>query len=273
MPTPRPHRAQPAARVTAVANQKGGVGKSTTTVNLGAALAERGRRVLLVDLDPSGGLSRTLLKIAADPRGPLSQALVNRRRSVAACPVRHPSSGDDGVLDVLPHDVGMLAVTQDLARMPDNAGARRVSAALQPLLGAYDHVLLDLPPTLDIVTVSALEAAEEALIVVEAEDTSVDGLELLLGQIDTVNRTLRATPLRLRGLVVNRLRRPMTKVARTTLEAFAEFRDILPVLAEIPLSTTVTQAVRPGVPVVAFQPASAHAVLYRGLATVIEETR
>lgn len=258
------------ARVTAAVNQKGGVGKSTTTVNVGGALAEKGHRVLLVDLDPSGALSRTMLKVAAPQAGSLAQALTSGdKRPVAAAPVRHSTTEAGGVLDVLPHSADMVGIAREIDTMLGRE--RRLARVLAPLLGEYDHVLIDCPPTLDVLTVNGLDAADALLVVVEPEDTSKDALELLLGQIEAVNDALRAEPLLLLGMVVSRMRRPPSRVATSTLALLAELDDVLPIVGTVPQATVVTEAARIGRTVVEYRPKSEHADVYRALADVVED--
>jgi chromosome partitioning protein len=256
--------------VTCYANQKGGVGKSTTTVNIGGALAERGRRVLLVDLDPSGALTRTMLRVVAPEVGSLAQALTSGDKyPIAAVPVQHSTTEQGGVLDVLAHSADMIGIAREIDTMLGRE--RRLRMVLEPLLPHYDHILIDCPPTLDILTVNGLEVASGVLVVVEAEDTSTDALELLLGQIDAVNRALRATALVLLGMVVSRLRRPPSRVASSSLASLAQLDEVLPIVGTVPLATIVTEAARYGFTVVQYRPASEHAGIYRSLADLVEK--
>jgi chromosome partitioning protein len=150
----------------------------------------------------------------------------------------------------------------------------RVLAAFsgRPPAGAWDHVVIDCPPSLDILTDNALSAADGVLVPVQAEDSSLKALRLLLAQIDAVDADLRRRPLVLHGLVVSLLRRPPSTLARSVLEQLNGLPE-LPVLATVPLSVTVTEAWRSGRTVVDYAPGSEHAGCYRELARVLEQAR
>ncbi|RUQ02631.1 ParA family protein, partial [Microbacterium sp. HSID17254] len=147
------HAALTPPRITAVLNQKGGVGKTGLTAGTGGALCERGRRTLLIDLDPQGHLTTEALGLdEADPSKPnLAAALAAELPGpTSALVVRHSQSESGGCLDVLPHCVSMFLVVRKLhaARSPEH----RLTRALQQLDGMYDHVLIDFPPSLDVLT-------------------------------------------------------------------------------------------------------------------------
>ncbi len=255
--------------VTAVTNQKGGVGKTATTINLGGALAEAGRNVLLVDLDPQGHLTDGL-KVEQAPVGDgtanLFRALVGEYTgSVADLIATHSTPG--GRLDVIPNCAEMFLAVRELDRQ--RAREHRLARLLSAVRGVYDHVVLDAPPSLDILTDNALAAADGVLIPVQAEDSSLKALRLLLPQIASVDADLRETPLTLHGLVVNLLRRPASTLARSVL-AELEQLDGLPILGTVPLSVTVTEAWRYGRTVVDYAPDSEHAQVYRALAKAID---
>jgi chromosome partitioning protein len=178
-----------------------------------------------------------------------------------------PHSQPAGRLDVVPNTIEMFTAVRELDKQ--RAREHRLHRLLAAVRGVYDHVLIDAPPSLDILTDNALTAADGVVIPVQAEDSSLKALQLLLPQIASVDADLRDTPLRLHGMVVNLLRRPVTKLAESVL---AELRrlDGLPILGTVPLSVTVTEAWRCGRTVVDYAPDSEHAAAYRSIAKSLE---
>ena len=184
-------------RIIAIANQKGGVGKTTTTVNLGAALAERGRRVLLIDLDPQASLTLAVggPPQASDgqpepaPAATLYTALLRAMRGEAepfAGAIQTSRSG----LHLVPASIELSAIELDLAREP--LGVLMLRDALEGLPAGYDYVLLDCPPSLGILTTNALAAAQGVIIPLQADYLALRGVELLLTTINKLQR--RANP-------------------------------------------------------------------------------
>jgi chromosome partitioning protein len=254
--------------ITAVVNQKGGVGKTATALNVAGALAERGRRVLLVDLDPQGHLSEALKLADPGEEATLAAALVGQYTGPPAqLVVEHSTRDNGGRLDAVPNTPEMFTVAREVDQL--RAREHRLARVLVPLVAAYDHVVIDCPPSLDILTDNALAASDGVLIPVQAEDSSIRALELLLQQFDAVDRDLRAAALVLHGLVVNLLRRPPSVLARSVLDKLADLDD-LPILGTIPQSVTVTEAWRYGQPVVDYAPTSEHAEVYRTVAARLE---
>lgn len=256
-------------RITAVTNQKGGVGKTATTINVGGALAAAGRNVLLLDLDPQGHMTDGM-KLDAAPAGEgtanLFRALVGEYRgSIADIIVQH--SQPAGRLDVIPTTLEMFVAVRELDKQ--RAREHRLARLLASVRGVYDHVLIDAPPSLDILTDNALAAADGVLIPVQAEDSSLKALSLLLPQIASVDADLRDTPLQLHGLVVNLLRRPVNKLAESVLDQLAQL-DGLPILGTVPLSVLITEAWRYGRTVIDYAPDSEHSEVYRTLAKTLE---
>lgn len=256
-------------KTTAVTNQKGGVGKTATTKEVGGALAEAGHSVLLVDLDPEGHLTGATGLAKATGEANLCRALIGTwEGSLADLITPHSTTGAGGRLDVVVSSLEMLDVVRELDKVRNrDHRLRRLLAAAD---GIYDHILIDCPPSLDILTDNALAAADGALIPVQAEDSSLGALKLLLPQVAAVDADLRETPLPLHGLVVNLLRRPPTKLADSVLDIYRQYED-LPILAMVPLSVTVTEAWRYGRTVVDYAPDSELADIYRELAKVLEE--
>jgi chromosome partitioning protein len=255
-------------QIISITNQKGGVGKTATTINLGGALAEDGHNVLLLDLDPQGHLTDGLrLNQAATGEGTASlyRALIGEYTgSLADLIVSH--SQPAGRLDVIPNSIEMFMAVRELDKQ--RAREHRLQRLLASLRGIYDYVLIDAPPSLDILTDNALAAADGVLIPVQAEDSSLKALRLLLPQIASVDADLRDTPLKLHGLVVSLLRRPITKLAESVLSEFGQLQG-LPVLGAVPQSVTVTEAWRYGRTVVDYAPDSEHAQSYRAIAKTL----
>lgn len=258
-------------RVTAVTNQKGGVGKTATTIHVAGALAASGRNVLVVDLDPQGHMTDGLKvpqALSGEGQPNLYRALVGEYTGSVADLIT-PHSQPAGRLDVIPNALEMFMAVRELDKQ--RAREHRLARLLTAVRGVYDHVLIDAPPSLDILTDNALTAADGALIPVQAEDSSLKALGLLLPQIASVDADLRDTPLRLHGLVVSLLRRPVNTLARSVL-AELEALDGLPILGTVPLSVTVTEAWRYGRTVADYAPDSEHADVYRSIAKALEAT-
>lgn len=258
--------------VTAVTNQKGGVGKTATTINVAGALAEQGRNVLVVDLDPEGHMTDAL-KVEQAPEGDgkanLYRALVGEYTgSILDLIAEH--SAPAGRLDVIPTTFDMISAVRGIDAT--KAREQRLARLLRSVRGIYDHVLLDAPPSLDILTDNALTAADGVLVPVQAEDSSLKALRLLLPQIASVDADLRDAPVHIHGLVVNLLRRPPGILARSVLAEFATL-DGLPIIGTVPVSVIITEAWRYGRTVVDYAPDSEHAEVYRTLAKTLENAR
>ncbi|HLX79427.1 MAG TPA: ParA family protein [Burkholderiales bacterium] len=170
------------AKIIAVANQKGGVGKTTTSVNLAAGLAQSGRRVLLVDLDPQGNatmgsgvnkskLSRTVYHVLLG----LGDAAHIRVRA---------ESG----YDLMPANRELAGAEVELVDLPNREG--RLRDALERVAGDYDFILIDCPPSLSLLTVNAFAAAEQVLIPMQCEYYALEGLSDLVGTIKRVRSNL-----------------------------------------------------------------------------------
>jgi chromosome partitioning protein len=172
----RPHQ----TRIIAIANQKGGVGKTTTTVNLGAELAALGRRVLLIDLDPQAAATYSL---GIDPEEldlTLYNVMVRREGSITEIIYKTPVEG----MDLVPSNLDLAAAELDLFR--NYTRERVLRDALAPVVGEYDYILIDCPPSLTLLTVNAFVAATEVLIPLQTHLLSLRGVHRLLSTVNEV---------------------------------------------------------------------------------------
>ena len=168
-------------RIIAVANQKGGVAKTTTVIHLGAALAERGRRVLLVDLDPQGHLAEGFGIVSDQLEVEISDVLDGGKRIAdVIIPGIRPN------LDLAPSNIRLADMELTLVNL--RFREYKFKRALEPVLPRYDVVLLDCPPSLGLLTVNALIAAREVLIPMASEYYAMLGVSLLIKTIDTIRR-------------------------------------------------------------------------------------
>ncbi len=184
IPEPRPLTEHGGARVISMCNQKGGVGKTTTTINLGAALAEYGRTVLLVDFDPQGSLS---VGLGLNPHD-IDQTIYNllMERDVTIDDVIVPS-GVPG-MDLLPSNIDLSAAEVQLVH--EVAREQTLQRVLAPALERYDIILIDCQPSLGLLTVNALTASDGVLVPLECEYFALRGVALLKTTIDKVRERL-----------------------------------------------------------------------------------
>jgi chromosome partitioning protein len=249
-------------RVYALANQKGGVGKTTTAVSLGAYLAQSGKRVLLVDVDPQANATSSL---------GVDKHQVSRSTYDALI--------DDALLDSITVLTTLLHL--DLApSSPALAGAevemvameRReylLRAALQPILARYDYILIDTPPSLGLLTVNALAAADNGVIVpVQCEYLALEGLTELMRTIELVRNRL--NPLaRVAGVVLT-MYDGRTNLAQQVVDQVRKHFGPLVFQAVVPRSIRLSEAPSYGEPILVYAPGSYGALAYQALAAELE---
>lgn len=181
-------------RIIAVANQKGGVGKTTTAINLGTALAAVDRRVVIVDLDPQGNASTGLGVDAADRRPGTYHMLIGETSLAQALrPTMVPN------LSIVPSGVDLSGAEIELVGLADRESY--LTRALASITGGWDYVLIDCPPALGLLTLNALAAADAVLVPLQCEFFALEGISHLLKTIDRVRRTYNSR-LEIQGIVL-----------------------------------------------------------------------
>ncbi|MBV9139676.1 MAG: ParA family protein [Pseudonocardiales bacterium] len=258
VPQPAPLDRHGPARVVAICNQKGGVGKTTSTINLGAALTEYGRRVLLVDFDPQGALS-VGLGVASQH---LDRTIYNliMEQGVPVDDVLRPTSVPG--MDLLPSNIDLSAAEVQL--VTEVGREQTLGRTLRPLVPHYDFILIDCQPSLGLLTINALTCADGVLIPLECEFFSLRGMALLMDTIDKVRERLNPK-LTITGILAT-MYDPRTLHAREVMarvvEAFGDtvFDAVISRTVRFP-ETTVA-----GEPITRWAPKSSGAMAYRALA-------
>lgn len=243
--------------IVAIANQKGGVGKSTTAINLGAGLALQGEKVLIVDLDPQGNTSSGL----GIDRGTIELSMYDILvDGVAAGDVLEPTSVGD--LHVIPATIELAGAEIELVSMFSRE--LRLKNALKDVKDEYDWVLIDCPPSLGLLTVNGLAAADEVLIPIQCEYYALEGVSQLTRNIGLVQSSLNPH-LEVEGVVLTMFD------GRTTLssDVVAQVREHFGQTAYktvIPRTVRLSEAPSYGEPIEAYDPMSRGAIAYRELA-------
>jgi chromosome partitioning protein len=256
MPEPEPTRAP--ARIIALCNQKGGVGKTTTTINLGAALAEEGQRVLLVDFDPQGALSVGLGVSTYELDMTVYNLLMQRGVTVEDILIKTSVDG----LHLLPSNIDLSAAEVQLVN--EVAREQTLQRVLRPVMRHYDYILIDCQPSLGLLTVNALTAAHGVIVPLECEFFSLRGLAMLIDTVEKVRDRLNPE-LELDGILAT-MYDARTVHARQVLsrvvEAFGDkvYDTVIARTVKFP-ETTVA-----GEPITTWAPGSGGAKAYRALA-------
>ena len=258
IPEPEPLKSHGPARVVALCNQKGGVGKTTSTINLGAALTEYGRRVLLVDFDPQGALS---VGLGVQPH--------QLDRTVYDVLMESSVGLDDVLLktnvpgmDLVPSNIDLSAAEVQLVN--EVAREQTLARALTPALPDYDLVLIDCQPSLGLLTVNALTAADEVVIPLECEFFSLRGVALLIDTIEKVRERLNPR-LHIAGILA-------TMYDSRTVHGREVFARVVEAFGDTVFDTVITRTVRfpettvAGEPITTWAPSSSGAQQYRALA-------
>ncbi|WP_304504651.1 AAA family ATPase [Blastococcus sp. TML/C7B] len=258
LPDPKPLTEHGPARVIAMCNQKGGVGKTTSTINLGAALTEFGRKVLLIDLDPQGALSVGLGVPAQAMDRTIYNALMERRTSLRDVRVHTDIPG----LDLVPSNIDLSAAEVQL--VSEVAREQTLLRVLADVRDEYDYILIDCQPSLGLLTVNALTAAQGVMIPLECEFFSLRGVALLVDTIDKVKERLNPQ-LEISGILA-------TMYDARTVHCKEVFSRVVEAFGDTVFQTVIQRTVRfpettvAGQPITTWAPTSSGAAAYRDLA-------
>lgn len=264
-PDPEPLTKHGPATIISMCNQKGGVGKTTSTINLGACLAEAGRRVLLVDLDPQGALSAGLGIPHEDLDTTVYNLMVDNEASIHNAIHKTTVSG----LDLVPANIDLSAAEIQLVN--EVGREQTLARALRPVMRDYDFIIIDCQPSLGLLTVNALACSHGVIIPMECEYFSLRGLALLTDTVEKVRDRLNFN-LEIMGILV-------TMFDRRTTHAREVMSRVVEVFEDRVFETVITRTVRfpetsvAGEPIITWAPSSPGAAQYRQLAReVIQRT-
>ncbi len=248
------------SKVMAIANQKGGVGKTTTAINLSACLAEAGRRVLTVDFDPQGNATNGL----GFEKGYLTKTvydLLSGQAELEECLVKDVQPG----LDILPSDVNLSAAEVELLDVPENN--RLLKNILDKIRDDYNYVLIDCPPSLSLLTLNALTAADSVLVPVQCEYYALEGLTQILQTIDLVKKRMNPD-LRLDGVLFT-MYDARTNLSAEVVENVSANLNRPIYKTKIPRNVRLAEAPSYGEPINLYDTRSSGAESYRMLAAEV----
>ncbi len=257
MPTP--------PRIVSVANQKGGVGKTTTAINLGAALASFGKKVLLIDLDPQGNASTGLGVDQSDRRVSTYDLLLNDMDvERVAIPANVPNLWiTPATTDLSSADLELVSTARRVFLLRDALRTPAVSRM------EFDYILIDCPPSLNLLTLNAMVASDSVLVPLQAEFFALEGLSQLMLSVREVRET--ANPnLRIEGVVLTMYDKRNNLCHQVEVDARENLQNLV-FETMIPRNVRLSEAPSYGMPVTNYDPTSRGAVAYKALAREISE--
>lgn len=250
------------AKIIAVSNQKGGVGKTTTAINLSASLAANDLQVLLIDCDPQGNTTSGL-GIEKSPEIPTLYNALLHGTPLNDVIVKTQCEG----LDLAPADKNLVAANLEL--VDDPRREFRLTKVLDQVRDRYQYILIDCPPALDLLTLNALVAADSVLVPIQCEFFALEGISQLIDTVERVRETY-ARPLKLEGILLT-MYDDRTNLARQVAEDLKDFFGNEVLTTVIPRSIRLAEAPSYGKPILMYDPRSKGAESYIRLAKEILE--
>ena len=244
------------AKIVALINQKGGVGKTTTAVNLACALQEKGKRVLLCDFDPQGNATSG---VGIDPRtlDPSIYELVIADKPDTAAAIRHTDW-----VDVLGATVDLSGAEIDLISLPRRE--YRLRDVLEQVRGQYDYIIVDCPPSLGILTLNCLAAADSFLVPLQTEYYALEGLSQLMATVRSVQRAINPR-LRIEGILLTMYDGRTNLAVQVVEEVKKHFGDRV-YAAVVPRNVRLSEAPSHGMPITAYDRTCRGAAAYLAVA-------
>ncbi|QJC54099.1 ParA family protein [Paenibacillus albicereus] len=245
------------SKIIAITNQKGGVGKTTTSVNLGACLASLGKRVLLVDIDPQGNTTSGVGISKADVENSIYDVLINEvdpHEAVAQTAVPN--------LSIIPATIQLAGAEIEL--VPTISREVRLKKSLAQLRGEYDYILIDCPPSLGILTINSLTAADSVIIPIQCEYYALEGLSQLLNTVRLVQKHLN-TSLQIEGVLLTMFD-ARTNLGIQVIEEVKKYFQQKVYQTIIPRNVRLSEAPSHGQAIITYDPRSKGAEVYLELA-------